>query len=178
MRGTESAYYCPPFAPYMIQSAAAFAAAAREARLESVVVLSQWLAGPAHPSLLTRQSWLAERVLTGVPGLASTILNPGFFADNYLRLIGFAAHLGIFPALFGDSRNAVNKMRPVLECMRSLSGTCGSEVKMGLVSSRPPASSSHRKRTCVIDSLLFSSYTSRRWGSTPTDGDLVSSTSR
>ena len=44
MRGTQHAYYCPPFHPFMIQSAAAFAVAARQARLASVVVLTQWLA--------------------------------------------------------------------------------------------------------------------------------------
>ena len=31
------------------------------------------------------------------PGVAHTIVNPGFFADDYLVTIGLAAHLGIFP---------------------------------------------------------------------------------
>ncbi len=35
-----------------------------------------------------------------------TIVAPPFFADNYLRLIGFAAHLGVLPSLTGDSCNA------------------------------------------------------------------------
>ncbi len=36
-----------------------------------------------------------------------TILNPGFFADNYLRVtIGMAAQLGLYPNFVGDSRNA------------------------------------------------------------------------
>jgi hypothetical protein len=90
----------------MIEGAAAFAVAAREARLESIVGLSQWLASPAHPSLATRQLWLADRLFATIPGVAHTIVRPGFFADNYLRLIGFAAHLGVLPSLTGDSRNA------------------------------------------------------------------------
>ncbi len=106
MRGTARTYYCPPWQPYMIQSAVAFAAAAREAKLESIVNLSQWLASPSHPSLATRQSWLADQMFAGLPGIAHTIVNPGFFADNYLRLIGFAAQLGIFPMPIGKSRNA------------------------------------------------------------------------
>lgn len=106
MRGTARAYYLPPFDPYMIQGALAFAAAAREARLEAVVCLSQWLASPSHPALTTRQLWLADHLFSTLPGVACTIINPGFFADNYLRLIGFAAHLGILPSLTGDSRNA------------------------------------------------------------------------
>ena len=106
MRETERAYYLPPMHPYMIQSATAFAVAAREAKLESVVQMSQWLSSPSHPSLLTRQTWLVDQLFSMIPGVAHTILNPGFFADNYLRVIGFAAHLGLFPALTGDSKNA------------------------------------------------------------------------
>lgn len=106
MRGTARAYYCPPFHPYMIQGAAAFAVAAREARLEAVVGLSQWLASPSHPSLATRQNWLVERMFDMIPGVAHTVINPGYFADNYLRLIDFAALLGVFPVLTGDSLNA------------------------------------------------------------------------
>jgi uncharacterized protein YbjT (DUF2867 family) len=106
LRGTSRAYYCPPFHPYMIESAAAFAVAAREARLEAIVGLSQWLASPAHPSLATRQLWLADHLFATIPDVAHTIVRPGFFADNYLRLIGFAAQLGVLPSLTGDSRNA------------------------------------------------------------------------
>ena len=108
MRGTTSAYYCPPFQPYMIESATAFAAAAREARLESIVALSQWLASPAHPSLLTRQSWLAEQLFAMLPDAALTVVNPGYFADNYLGwgMFEMAAHLGVYPLLTRDSRNA------------------------------------------------------------------------
>ncbi len=106
MRGTSRAYYCPPWHPLMIQSAVAFAAAAGQARLEAIVGLSQWLASPSHPSLATRQNWLADQMFSLLPGVAHVIVNPGFFADNYLRLIGFAAQLGIFPMPIGASRNA------------------------------------------------------------------------
>ncbi len=106
MRGTSRAYYCPPWHPYMLQSAMAFAVAARQARLEAVVGLSQWLASPSHPSLATRQNWLVDHMFSMLPGVAHVIVNPGFFADNYLRLIGFAAQLGIFPMPTGASRNA------------------------------------------------------------------------
>jgi NAD(P)H dehydrogenase (quinone) len=90
----------------MIQGAVAFAVAAKEARLEQIVGLSQWLASPSHPSLLTHQQWLVDRLFSMTPGVAHTIVNPGFFADNYLVPIGLAAHLGIFPWMYGDSRNA------------------------------------------------------------------------
>lgn len=108
MRGVQRGYFLPPFDPYMIQSATAFAAAAREARLESIVVLSQWLANPEHPSIATRQHWLADRMFAALPETAVTIVNPGFFADMpYMSLIKYAAQLGVlpFPAR-GSSRNA------------------------------------------------------------------------
>lgn len=106
LRGTRRAYYCPPFHPFAIQSAAAFADAAREIRLEAVVGLSQWLASPNSPSLHTRQLWLIERMLANLPGIAHITLNAGYFADNYLRLLDFATLLGVFPIITGDSRNA------------------------------------------------------------------------
>jgi NAD(P)H dehydrogenase (quinone) len=106
LRDVQRAYYCPPYDPYMIQGAVAFAVAAKESRLEQIVGLSQWLASPSHPSLTTRQSWLVDRLFSMTPGVAHTIINPGFFADAYLVTIGLAAHLGVFPWMYGNSRNA------------------------------------------------------------------------
>jgi NAD(P)H dehydrogenase (quinone) len=102
----QRAYYCPPLDPYMIQGAVAFAVAAKEARLEHIVGLSQWLASPSHPSLMTRQHWLVDRLFSMTSGVAHTMVNPGFFADAYLVTIEMAAHLGIFPWMYGRSRNA------------------------------------------------------------------------
>src|ERR1700730_9545683 len=102
----QRAYYCPPFDPYMIQGAVAFAVAAKESRLEHIVGLTQWLSSPSHPALMTRQHWLVDRLFSMTPGVAHTIVRPGFFADAYLVLTGIAAHLGVFPWIFGDSRNA------------------------------------------------------------------------
>jgi uncharacterized protein YbjT (DUF2867 family) len=106
MRGTQRAYYLPFYHPYMIQSATAFAVAAREAKLEAVVSLGQCLASPVHPSLATLQAWLADQVFSMMPGVAHVRVNPGSFADNYLRLIEYAAHLGVLPSFTGDSKDA------------------------------------------------------------------------
>jgi NAD(P)H dehydrogenase (quinone) len=102
----HGAYYCPPLDPYMIQGAVSFAIAAKQARLEHIVGLTQWLASPSHPSLMTRQHWLVDQLFSMTPGVAHTIVNPGFFADSYLVTIGLATHLGIFPWMYGKSRNA------------------------------------------------------------------------
>ena len=106
LKDVQRAYYCPPVDPYMIQGAVAFAVDAKEARLEHIVGLTQWLASPSHPSLMTRQSWLVDRLFSMTPGVAHTILRPGIFADAYLATIGLAVHLGIFPWMNGNSRNA------------------------------------------------------------------------
>ena len=106
LKDVQRAYYCPPWDPYMIQGAVAFAVAAKEARLEHIVGVTQWLASPSHPSLMTRQHWLVDRLFSMTPGVAHTIVNPGFFADAYLATIGLAVHLGLFPWITGNSRNA------------------------------------------------------------------------
>ena len=106
LKDVQRAYFCPSYDPYMIQGAVAFAVAAKQARLEHIVGLTQWLASPSHPSLTTRQSWLVDRLFSMTPGVAHTIVNPGFFADAYLATIGLAAHLGVFPWMYGYSRNA------------------------------------------------------------------------
>ena len=106
LKDVQRAYFCPPFDPYMIQGAVAFAVAAKEARLEHIVSLTQWLASPSHPALMTRRHWLVDRLFSMTPGVAHTIVNPGFFADAYLVTIGLAANLGVFPWMYGNSRNA------------------------------------------------------------------------
>jgi NAD(P)H dehydrogenase (quinone) len=106
LKDVQRAYYCPPFDPYMIQGAVAFAVAARESGLEHIVGLTQWLSSPSHPTLMTRQHWLVDRLFSMMPGITQTVVRPGFFADAYFQLTGPAAHLGVFPWVYGDSRNA------------------------------------------------------------------------
>lgn len=106
VKGTQRAYYLPLMRPYMIQAATAFAVAAREAKLESIVQMSQWTSSASHPTVMTRQTWLVDRLFSMIPGTAHIIFNPGMFADNFLRVMDFAALLGIFPMLMGDSKCA------------------------------------------------------------------------
>jgi NAD(P)H dehydrogenase (quinone) len=106
LKDVQRAYFCPPFDPYMIKGAVAFAVAAKEAHLEHIVGLTQWLASPSHPSLMTRQLWLVDRLFSMTPGVTHTIVRPGIFADAYVATIGSAVHLGIFPWMSGNSRNA------------------------------------------------------------------------
>lgn len=106
LRGVQRAFYLPPIRPYMIQGAAAFVVAAREARLEHVVGMSQWTSHRAHPANMTRQTWLMDQLFSMIPGVAHTVFNPGMFAHNFLRTIDFAALLGIYPVLSGTGKAA------------------------------------------------------------------------
>lgn len=84
MRKTQRAYY--PFLRSVLgQSATAFAVAAPDAKLEALASLGQWLARPMHPALSIRQAWMADQVFSLMPGVAHVRVNPGYFADNYLR---------------------------------------------------------------------------------------------
>jgi NAD(P)H dehydrogenase (quinone) len=106
MRGVQRAYFVPPYAPNMTESAETFVEASKVARLEAIAVMSQWLASPDHPAMLTRMHFEVDRLFATIPGIAHITIAPGYFADNYLRLIDFAAQLGILPNLTGNSRNA------------------------------------------------------------------------
>lgn len=106
LRGVHRAYYLPLFQPHMLQAATAFATAARASKLEAIVQLSQWLSHRAHPSILTRETWLVDQLFAMIPGVAHIIVNPGMFADNFLRVIDFASLLGFYPVFTGDSRSA------------------------------------------------------------------------
>jgi hypothetical protein len=55
---------------------------------------------------MTRQHWLVDRLFSMTPGVAHTVVNPGFFAEVYLVTMGMAANLGVFAWMFGNSRNA------------------------------------------------------------------------
>jgi uncharacterized protein YbjT (DUF2867 family) len=105
-RGTQRAFYLPPFRPHMLQSAVAFAVAAREAKLEHIVEMSQWTSHRSHPAHMTRQTWLVDQLFATIPGIGHTIFNPGMFAHNFLRTIDFAALLGIYPVLSGKGKAA------------------------------------------------------------------------
>ena len=106
MKDVQRAYFLPLIEPFMIQSAAAFAVAAREAKLEHVVQMSQWTSHRAHPTAMTQQTWLVDKLFSSIPGVAHTIFNPGMFAHNFLRTMDFAALLGVYPVLSGDGRAA------------------------------------------------------------------------
>ena len=106
MGGVDRLYFNPPYHPHVLDSAVAFAVAARRAGVEAVVALGQWLASPEHPSLMTRHAWLTDKLFDLLPNTAHVAVDPGWFADNYFQVLPYAAQLGIMPNPLGAGRNA------------------------------------------------------------------------
>jgi uncharacterized protein YbjT (DUF2867 family) len=102
MDGVQRAYHCAPAAPNVLHFGSAFAIAAREARLEHMVMLGQWLSHSDHPSMGTREVWLNEEVLKLLPDTTLTVNNVGWFAENYFWVLEPTAQLGILPLPLGD----------------------------------------------------------------------------
>ena len=106
MHGVQRAYFVAPWTPTQLHGAVNFAVAAQDAQLEVVVALTQWLAHPNHPSVATRQSYLTDRVFNGMSGVDTVTVNSGWFADNYMEVLGTVAQLGIFPFRLGEGKTA------------------------------------------------------------------------
>ncbi|MFB9265657.1 NmrA family NAD(P)-binding protein [Bradyrhizobium erythrophlei] len=106
MTGVKRAYFCPPLEPGTLRRAVLFAAAAREARLEAVVQLSQWVADASHPAVHAREKWLTNHMLSWMPDIGIVTVQPGWFADNYFAVIGQAAQFGLFGLPLGHGSNA------------------------------------------------------------------------
>lgn len=106
MAGVQRAYFCTPSVEGNLKAAAIFTTVAAEQKLESVVVMSQWLSNPNHPSLHTREVWLADRIIALLPGTAVTFINPGFFVDNEMQVLSFIAQFGLMTLPYGSGRNA------------------------------------------------------------------------
>jgi uncharacterized protein YbjT (DUF2867 family) len=106
MDGVDRLFFNPPYHPHALDSAVAFAVAARRCGVEAVVALGQWLANPNHPSLMTRQMWLIDKLFELLPDTAHVAVDPGYFADNYFNVLPLAAQLGVLPMPTGLGRNA------------------------------------------------------------------------
>jgi len=106
MDEVDRLYFNPPYHPHALDSAVAFALAARRSGVEAVVAMGQWLASPEHPSLMTRHNWLTDKLFELLPDTAHVALDPGFFADNYFTFVPVAAQLGVFPLPTAGRRNA------------------------------------------------------------------------
>ena len=83
MRDVTRAYFVYPLAEGLIEAITIFAAAAKEARVESIVNMSQVTARDDFPSLAARRYWLGEHILDWT-GIGVTHLQPTLFLENLL----------------------------------------------------------------------------------------------
>ena len=103
MTGVQRAYHCSPTQTNTLHFGAVFAIAAQEATLEHVVMLTQWTAEANHPSVVTRETWMNEQILKQLPDMTVTVINVGWFAENYfMGVLETVAQLGILPMPLGD----------------------------------------------------------------------------
>src|SRR5260370_30710953 len=75
LSGVQRAYFCYPISPGIVQAAAQFAQAAKEAGVEAIVNMSMISARSDATSKAARQHWLSERVFDW-SGLAAVHLSP------------------------------------------------------------------------------------------------------
>jgi uncharacterized protein YbjT (DUF2867 family) len=106
LKDVQRAYFCTPILRNALSASMTFAAAAQEHKLEVVVVLTQWLADPRHPSIHTRETWLADQMFSWMPDVDVVTINPGWFADNYMPALEPIAQFGMMPMPFGEGMNA------------------------------------------------------------------------
>jgi uncharacterized protein YbjT (DUF2867 family) len=106
MDGVQRAYFVAPHGPNGLHASMSFAVAAEDAKLESVTTLTQWLLHPGHPSLATRELWLADQTMAWMPSVDVVQITPGWFAWTYFLVLDVIAQLGVFPMALGDGRNA------------------------------------------------------------------------
>ncbi|OAH45466.1 NmrA family transcriptional regulator [Sphingobium yanoikuyae] len=78
--GIESAYFCYPIAPRLIDATSFFAVAAKEAGVKAIVNMSQISARRHATSNAAQEHWVSERILDWT-GIATTHLRPTFFAE-------------------------------------------------------------------------------------------------
>ena len=105
LHGVSKVYYCYPFTKHMPVHVPLFIQAAKEANIEAVVFMGQWLAEfDDQESILTNHTREAYRQFAQ-SGLNLVYLNPGYFADNAFPVLEFVWQLGIFPSTYGNGKN-------------------------------------------------------------------------
>ena len=84
MVGVQRAYHIPPMTAHLLNGAMLFALAAEEAKLEVVALMSGWNPHPTHPSVVTREHWIANQLYRWMPSVDVVHINPGIFAYVYM----------------------------------------------------------------------------------------------
>jgi NAD(P)H dehydrogenase (quinone) len=105
MRDVTGAYFLYPLAEGLIEAIAIFATVAKEARVQSIVNLSQVTARDDFPSVAARRYWLAERILDWT-GIGVTHLQPTLFLENLLVFADTIRKESKIYLPYGDGKSA------------------------------------------------------------------------
>jgi len=106
MIDVQRAYHSPPVAANLLHGMMLFALAAEEAKLEVVAVMSGWNPHPTHPTIHTREHWIANNIYRWMPTVDVIYINPGIFAFMYLLGLPMIVHFGMLVGPWGDGLNA------------------------------------------------------------------------
>jgi NAD(P)H dehydrogenase (quinone) len=101
----QHAYHCPPFDSRLLHGSTLFAAAAEDAGVEVVALMSAWNPHPSHPSIVQREHWLVNNLYRRFP-FEVIHVTPGMFAFPYLLGLPAVVHLGLLALPFGQGLNA------------------------------------------------------------------------
>ena len=100
--GIGNVYYCYPIMKGLPENIKVFIKAARDAKINAVVFMGQWLSEfDNQESLLTNDIKKAYKLLEASE-LNVVYYNPGFFADNIIALTESVVQLGQLPNPFGN----------------------------------------------------------------------------
>ena len=103
-RDIDTAYFCYPIKPGILQATAYFAQAAKENGLKGIVNMSQISSRRDSQSHAAQDHWIAEQVFNSF-GLNVTHVRPTYFAEWLLYLAPMIAQ-GVMNVPFKDNRHA------------------------------------------------------------------------
>jgi NAD(P)H dehydrogenase (quinone) len=104
LSGVQRAYFVYPIRPGILQATAYFAQAAREARVDGIVNMSQKSAREDAKSHAATDHWLAERVFDW-SGLTVAHIRPTYFAE-WLLYVAPMIKAGLLHVPFGTGKHA------------------------------------------------------------------------
>ena len=107
LKDIQRAYFVPTY-PNVLYQGVTFATAVEEAKIEHVVVVTQWLSSNTQPSIYTKAHWLVDQTFKKLTNTRVTFLNPGLFGFIYFMTPEPLAQFGMLPD-FGDNAPPSNE---------------------------------------------------------------------
>jgi uncharacterized protein YbjT (DUF2867 family) len=107
LKDVQRTFFIPTY-PNVLYQGVTFATAVEEAKIEHVVVITQWLSSNTHPSIYTKEHWLVDQIFKKLTNTKITFLNPGLFGFIYFMTPEPLTQFGILPD-FGNNAPPSNE---------------------------------------------------------------------